>query len=116
MTASAQNLTLQAGDDRELAIALTDAEGTAFVPDSAIWRLARRADGVAELSKTIGSGITVEEDEEAETVTLVVSLTAAETADLAGDYHHECEVVSDGAVSTVMTGRVEVTAGIRDAD
>lgn len=58
------------------------------------------------ISKTVGAGITVTDGPAGK---MEIRLDQTETALLAGDFYHECEVKVDGNVYTVFTGKISFT-------
>jgi hypothetical protein len=110
MAETKQDVRMWAGDSFTIRIALFDRNGgpLALVPgDTARWwagksPAARGSD--VYVRKSTSDGIMLET--ESGQTTLVVELDPEDTADLPpGNHYHEAEIVVDGRVSTVTTGR-----------
>lgn len=74
--------------------------------DAAVWRLTRDNRSAPLLTKTIGQGVTIITDQAAAGQVncgrLNVLISASESADLVGEYLHECSV----SVGSTWTGRI----------
>lgn len=107
------HLYVTSGDDYASSSALTvnatDAAGAAL--DLTGWTLtfavSRR--GVAAFTaKTVGSGITVPTQTGGDVGVAYITLDAADTASLAGNYEWELQGVSGGKIRTLDSGRLHV--------
>ena len=89
---------------------MTDADGIAINLTGATISYVIFSGGVATITKTIGSGITVTD---ATAGTFTITLTSANTASLAGSYYHECQVTdSSSNISTIFIGSVTINADL----
>lgn len=95
--------------DLEIEFTINDADGDPLNLAEAIamWRLSRRATGPALITKTIGAGIAVTEEEAG---VLVVTVNRAETRGMLGAYHHELRVRLNDAEDVVINGQFVVRA------
>lgn len=111
---SIATIKLTEGDTARFTVTVKDSAGA--VVDltgvtSIAWQIARSAfAGSPDLSKSIGSGVTVTD---AAGGVFQVELAPADTADLLGDFHHEAEV-TDGAgdIATVFCGTLTFSKGL----
>lgn len=105
-----QNVTgVFSGDDLDLNVTVTDAADAALDLTSAssiIWRLSRHVGATADLTKSVGSGVTVTDPVNG---LLTVTIDAADTASLVGNFYHELEIVNQAnKKSTVLHGLFEI--------
>lgn len=110
MAETNQNLTVWAGEIRSIVVTVWDLN-TGAVEDltsaSVSWKVKRGSS--TAISKSVGSGITLASDPT--TGVFTISLQAANTSSLEGEYQHEARVtLSDGTIATVLTGRFTVIA------
>ena len=107
VTSGVLNLSLVAGETRQIAVTLTDSDGVAIdLTDAAI---EYEAGFVTPLTKSLGSGITVTD---AAAGQFTIDLEQADTVDYDRTLSvlHECKVLtSGGEVIVVFTGRLRVT-------
>lgn len=110
MTKTNQNLEMWSGDDKTFSVTVVDSI-TGSVRDitgmTIDWHLARRVTTSALVEKaTGGSGITITAGS---TGSFLITLSAGDTADLAGKYYHEAQVTDgSGNISTVMVGTITI--------
>lgn len=106
MTISNQNASIYRGDTAMLAVTLTTEDGAPYSPGIGAtlkYRISRdwhTPEAEALVSKTVGSGITV--NGSIATINLLETDTDLEP----GVYHHELKVILAPDVSTAMTGTV----------
>jgi len=106
-----QDFSMHSGDNRSLSVTITDqSQAVLDVSGAAItWALSRAVTdkvepkGVAIVSKTVGSGITITDGSNG---LVEVTIAEADTASLAGTYYHEMQMVLSGNTSTIMYGTV----------
>ncbi len=95
------------GDDLRVIISVYDTQGSPVdITDaqSIIWKLARSPDDVALLTKSLGSGITVNNP-----TSFYFDIESAETLALFGQYYHEAEIITDqGLKYTGISGHVTI--------
>ena len=111
-----QNFTLAAGDQRVLKVTVFDEAGepVPLAGTSAVtWKLGRTARSNPALTKELGSGITIAATNaaagQANCGRLDVTITAADSADLIGEYVHECRLIdAAGSPVRIFHGRVFV--------
>ena len=105
MTITNQNIKLYRGDTAQVAVTLTQADGSPFDPSiNAVlkWRLtdnAHSSEDEAHVRKELGEGITL-----AAGGVINILLTAADTDLDPGLYYHELKIFDEGDVATAMTG------------
>lgn len=108
MAARGQDFEMFSGEQKELAIAITDDAGAAvdLTGVTVRWSLARTARSAPLIEKVTGDGIVVTD---AAGGACTVTLVPADTEALEGDYYHEAEV-TDGAgrPTTVLHGRARI--------
>lgn len=102
------------GDDKTLIIPVTNAAAAAVSLTGAavVWKLMDNGPGgtVRITKQSGGSGITLTTTT-ATNDTINITLDPADTASLAGQYYHECQVTDSVAdVSTVFTGVAIINA------
>jgi hypothetical protein len=110
MTITNQNLKIYRGDNAQLRVTLTTADGNAYVPapdDQIKYRIARNADSPTDeafVTKEYNAGITVLNG------VATIEITKEDTlALLPGLYHHELKIVDPPLeVATAMVGTVIV--------
>lgn len=106
MAIGSQDITLFAGETKvitDTVRTLSTGALTSFTGATSIIFTLKQA-GAAVLTKTEGSGITV-----ISTGVLTVTLTAANTTSLLGEYQYEIRAtLSDGTVTTFTTGTITV--------
>jgi len=110
MTSTGQDFTMYSGDSNVITITVTDSAGAAKDLSGAaiVWSMAPLVESEkTTIEKTNASGIAITGDGSAGIFT--VTLAAADTAPLRGDYYHEAKI-TDGSnnVSTVTIGKVTV--------
>jgi hypothetical protein len=108
------NFEMHQGDTKRLAVSVTDPDGTAVSlvsVQSVRWWVAKKVTSTSRLiEKALASGITVTNAAEGK---LVITLSPADTAQLAGDYYHELEVIdSAGDIGTVLRGTLTVVRAL----
>lgn len=103
-----QNITLYAGEIKTVSVTVTDLNAGAvedLTSATISWKV--KSGTTTALSKTVGSGITLDSDPT--TGVFTISLQAADTSSLSGTYSHEARVtLSDGTVATLFTGQFRV--------
>ena len=105
------DIELMRGDSHEIDMTATDDEGPFDLTGATIrWQLAKSATGTPLVSKSVGTGITIDADPT--TGKFVIALSASDTEALKGTYYHECEVRKTGKVSTLFTGSMIFTADL----
>ena len=113
MTATAQDLTMWAGDTKTLTVTVTDGAGAAKNITSATisWKLLDEQGGTVRLTKTVGSGIALTTPTSG---IFTVSIATGYTSSLvAGKYYHEANVTdSSSNVSTVLIGVITLRRAI----
>lgn len=111
-----QNFTLAAGDRRVLKVTVFDETGAPLpLADASLatWSLGRTDRSTPVLTKTLEDGVTLATVQaaagQANCGRLDVLITPADTADLIGEYFHECRVTAaDGTTARIFYGRVFV--------
>ncbi|MCP5385952.1 MAG: hypothetical protein H6916_03935 [Novosphingobium sp.] len=112
-----QNFTMAAGDRRVLKVTVFDEAGDP-VPlagtTAVTWKLGRTARSVPVVSKGLGDGVTLATDQaaagQANCGRLDVLIDTADSADLIGEYLHECRMTAaDGTPTRIFYGRVFVS-------
>lgn len=115
-----QNFTLSAGAGLILKITVFDDAGSP-VPlagtQSVTWKLARTARRTAVLTKTLGAGATIITDDAAQGGAncgrLDVQIDAGDSADLDGEYFHDCRLLdAAGDTSRIFYGRGFIAPGL----
>ena len=103
MASTDQDVQMWSGNDCTLHINMLNQDGTqadlSGVTD-ARWSLGVSATTAALITKTSGSGLTVDTVNKR----LVVLLAGADTNALAGNYYHEARVTKSGVTTTVTVG------------
>lgn len=100
--ATYHHLKMTAGDDQTFDISVTDAGAVDLTGASVTWILRRAPGSPAILTKTVGSGITIQDGPGG---IFRLTLDEADTEALSGLYYHEAEVQeSDGVTSTAVKG------------
>ena len=108
----AADLTMIQGDTLALDFAITDADGAAVDLTGATirWQMARSVYAAPDLSKAVGTGITVTS---APGGLFTVMLAPSDTADITGTFYFEVEIVdASGNVSTPRTGEIVISPGL----
>ena len=109
MTAIAQNVTMYAGDHKNLVVTVTNAAGAAVNLTGATirWVLAKSAGSAVVVDKSTGGhGITITPGTGG---VFTVALVPADTEGLLGVYYHEASVVDTlSNVITVLTGAMAI--------
>lgn len=106
------NVKINSGDTMNLVVTVIDDAGAAvnITGYSATWKLAVRNDASADVSKAVGSGITLTTPASG---ILTIALTAADTADRCGAYVHELQLTDgSGNVSTALCGRLTIAGDL----
>lgn len=115
-----QNFTMAAGDQRVLKVTVFDEAGVP-VPlagsTAVTWKLGRTARSVPALAKSLGAGITLATEQasagQANCGRLDVLISAADSAELVGEYVHECRMIdAAGAPARIFHGRVFVSPSL----
>lgn len=105
MTATNQNFSMYSGNSKKIIITVTSPDGTALNGSiSAKWFLKEHdvSEGII-IQKTLGSGMALVNGK------LEVTLTQADTDNLDGTYHQECELTDQfGNISTILVGTVTI--------
>jgi len=100
------DLTLYAGDSRNLKISVTDENSVPINLTGATIKWILTDQGSVKLSKVISSGITISNPTQGE---FTVLLTASNTKTLSGTYQQMVRVTTaDGNSSIVMTGSITI--------
>lgn len=113
MTTENQDFTMWSGDSKVLEVAVTDVDDEAVVLTGAtinyVLQKSSRG-GQAIISKSTTDGISITN---ALAGKFEITIDASDTADLAGDYYHECQVTdSSSNVSTIFVGTVTINIGM----
>ena len=111
MTKFDQNLIMVAGDQKNIAVAVTDSTGGAVDLTGHVvkWALAREPKNIAIVSKSSTVGTTVIEITNSTAGLLTVKLVAADTDALKGVYYHEIQSADTaGNLSTVLSGHITI--------
>ena len=108
------DFTITAGDTKTLSVTVTeksDASATVITSATIAWKAAQSLRSGVLISKaTGGSGISITSGTGG---TFDVTLDAADTTSLLGDYYHEAQVTfSTGEISTVLKGKMTVEPGL----
>lgn len=90
------------GETWTIAVALTDADGAALVPDDATWTLTDWG-GTDVVTKTIGNGITLQDN-----IAAIIVPTVETDGLLERLHRHELVIVKDGAISREIHGTIGV--------
>ena len=109
------NFVMTAGDDKTLVVTVKDANGTAvnITGASIKWQCARSFGKASDISKTTSSGISITDGANG---VFTVTLTAANTESLRGNFYHEAQLTdSGGAISTVLFGTMKVNPALIEA-
>jgi len=94
-----KNLVVTVKDKSEAAVDLTGA--------SISWGLARSEYASADITKSIGSGVTLTNTLNGE---FEITLDPTDTSGLVGSFYHEAQLIeASGDVSTVLSGKVIIT-------
>lgn len=107
MTATGQNITMVAGDDKEIYITVYDDGGNLEdITGATINWVAFRQNGTIVLTKTTADAITLDDPTNG---VLLITLIPADTETLLGSYYHECELTDNaGRISTITKGYFHV--------
>jgi hypothetical protein len=110
MTVANQIIKVRRGNTAALSIALTQADGTPYDPGIGAvvkWRMARNWHSIEVLvTKTLGAGLELSPGR------VLVSLDAADTDFVVGNYYHELSVQDGGDVASAMIGTVVIKAAM----
>lgn len=106
-----QSFTMFSGDSKSLVVSIVDDSDVAVDVSTATtikyWLAKNASSESAEFSKAVGSGIAVA------TSTVTVTIDAADTESLVGNYYHELEITDAvGLVYTAFSGRVTITKDV----
>lgn len=100
-----RDFSMTAGDTKLIDVAVTeqsDGSPTVITNATISWKASRSLRTTAAISKTTASGITITSGSGG---TFRITLTAANTDSLRGDYYHEAQITfSDAEVATVLKG------------
>lgn len=109
-----QDFSMHSGDDRVLTVTVLDSAGSAvnITGGTITWALSKQAadavepkgDALITKSTSVG-GVTITDGPNGQ---CSVTLVEADTADLAGTYYHEMQVVLSGDTSTVLYGTATI--------
>lgn len=106
MTTTNQTIKVRRGNTAALSISLSQADGSPYDPGIGAvvkWRMARNWHSIEILvTKTIGAGLEVSPGK------VLVSLDAADTDLVVGNYYHELSVQDGGDVASAMIGTVVI--------
>lgn len=109
MTAQQQDFEVFSGNDKVLRCTLVDDAGAPVSLAGILgaeWALAKTATGTAKITKTLGAGIAVFNEDGG---VLDVTVTDDDLEPLAGEYYHELRVTdSSGKKTTVLYGDVTI--------
>lgn|SRR5690606_34993416 len=102
MTTARQDARMTSGDTKRLRVTITDSDGVEVdVTGATIIYVI--ADSQERVRKATGDGITIDG------AVVTVTLDPADTAELAGVYAHEMQIVDGaGQVQTVFTGQMSI--------
>lgn len=102
---------MYAGDSKTLRVTVfTDTGLPADITGADIrWQMASHVGGTPQVSKAVGTGITIVDGAAGR---FDVSLAPLDTLELKGCWYHEAEIVNVGTVSTVLVGSATITPAL----
>lgn len=107
------NFSLIEGDTKAITVTVKDRDGDVVDITGATinWQAAKNPHATATLTKaTGGSGISITSGTGGQ---FRITIDAADTANLSGDFYHEAQVTfSDGTIATVLTGKMTITPAL----
>lgn len=107
MSAEHQNFEIHQGNNKILAFEVLDPLGAVVNISTASieWLLSDDRNGTTRITKSTIDGITITDGPNG---LFEVTLDAADTNDLEGDFYHEATVIDGGSTMTVSTGIAKI--------
>ena len=104
---------MTAGDTKTIGINVIekdDGSATNITGATIAWKVAQSQRGTVLISKSTADDISITSGTGG---TFTITLEAADTASLRGDYYHECQITfASGEIATVLKGKMSISPGL----
>ena len=113
MSALVTDFNMTAGDTKTVAVNVIekdDGSATDITGATIAWKVVQSLRGTVLISKSTADGISITSGTGG---TFTITLDAADTASMLGDYYHEAQITfTDSEIATVLKGKMTVEPGL----